>query len=188
MRTLSIIGILAGMLLGGCASIKVTSDQDTSIDFNKYQTFEYYGWEEESDKVLNRFDKERIEEAFGNEFNNRGLQHTKNGGDLIVKLYIVTEQKTKTTAHTNHYGGGYADYYDYGPGWDWGGGHSTTTYNQYDYEVGTLICSVYDKQAQQLIWEGVGSGTMEENPQIRERKIPLDVAQIMDMYPMKPLE
>ena len=188
MTKVFIIAILAVMLLGSCASIKVISDQDASVDFNKYKTFEYYGWEEESDKILNRFDKERIELAFGNEFNKRGLYHTEGDGELVVTLYIVTEQKIKTTATTSHFGGGYADYYGYGPGWEWGGGHSTTTYNQYDYEVGTLICSVYDKQAKQLIWEGVGSGTMEENPQLREKRIPIDVAQIMDRYPVLPIE
>lgn len=186
MKNLFITTIFTGLLLGSCASLKVTSDQDASVDFSTFKTFEYYGWEEESDKILTRFDKERIENAFGNEFSNRGLTHVEDNGDLIVTLYVVTEQKTSTTAHTNHFGGGYGfgGYYDYGPGWGWGGGHSTTTYSEYDYEVGTLICSVYNKQAKQLIWEGVGVGTVDENPQTREKRIPVYVAKIMDKYPI----
>lgn len=189
MKKLTMISLLAGMLLGSCTAIKVVSDQDPAIDFSKYKTFEYYGWAEESDKILNRFDKERIEGAFADEFAKRGLSYVETGGDLIVTLYIVTEMKTATRAHTNHFGGygGYGGFYDYGPGWGWGGGHSTTTYSQYDYEVGTLICSVFDKQAKQLIWESVGSGTIDDNPQTREKNIPRDVEKIMNQYPVDPL-
>ncbi len=189
MKQISIIMILAGLLLGSCASLKVTSDKDTTVDFNKFKSFEYYGWEDESDQLLNRFDKERIENAFAEEFNKRGLQYAESGGDLVVTLYVVTEQKNKTTAHTNHMGGyggfGYGDYYDYGPGWGWSGGYSTTTYSQYDYEVGTLICSVYDKEAKQLIWESTGVGTVDYNPQTGDKKVPKYVAQIMSKYPVE---
>ncbi len=189
MKKVFILTILTGLLLGSCASIKVTSDKDTSVDFSQYKTFEYYGWEEESDQILNRFDKDRVESAFANEFSKRGLQLVEKGGDLVVTLYVVTEQKTGTTAHTTHMGGyggfGYGGFYDYGPGWGWGGGHSTTTYSQYDYEVGTLICSVYDKAKKQLVWESTGVGTVDDNPQTRDKRIPKYVEQIMSRYPVE---
>ena len=51
-----------------CSSIKITSDKDGSVDFDQHKTWSYYGWAEESDKILNRFEKERIENAFGEEF------------------------------------------------------------------------------------------------------------------------
>jgi hypothetical protein len=54
----------------------------------------------------------------------------KNNGDMVVSLFVVVDQKTSTTAYTNHYGmGGYG----YGPRWGWYGGsgmgmgQSTTT-------------------------------------------------------------
>jgi len=81
-------------------------------------------------------------------------------------------------------GGGYGGYYGYGPGWGWGGGMSTTTYDTYDYAVGMLVCDVYDTKAQKLIWEGVGKGTVSENPQKREASIPKVVAQLMAQYPV----
>ena len=139
MKTLVFISVLAGILLSSCATLSVTSDHDPSVNFSDYQTFEYYGWEDGSDQVLNDLDKGRIEQAFGDEFAKRGLSQVERNGDLVVTLFVVTEQKTQRTAHTTNFGGGFADYYGYGPGWGWGTGHSTTTFSEYDYEVTNAI-------------------------------------------------
>ena len=148
--------IPALLFIGGCASIKVTSDMDKSVDFAKYKTFQYYGWQKDSDKLLNDLDKQRIEKAFGEEFKKRGLEYVKENGDLIVTLFIVTEKKTQTTANTTMMGGGgpygyYGGYYGWGPGWGWGVGHATTTYSTYDYQVGTLVVDVFDAKEKKLI-------------------------------------
>jgi len=187
--------ILAGtILLGGCSSMKVVSDYDKSVDFTQFKTFEYYGWADNSDKILNRFDKERIEQAFGDEFRKRDMNYVESGGDLVVVLYIVTEQKTETTANTTSMGyGGYGGYYGYGPGWGWGGGYggmgnSTTTYSSYDYTVGTLVIDVYDKANEKLIWESIGTKTVDEDPQTRDDSVPKTIAKIMAPYPVAPVE
>lgn len=184
------IALMAGILLSSCSTLTVVSDLDKSVDFAQFKTFEYYGWTENSDQILNRFDKERIEEAFGNEFRDRDLTIVEKGqGELVVSLYIVTQQKTQTTANTTSMGGGYGGYggyYGYGPGYGWGGGHSTTTFHDYDYTEGTLIVSVYDAKKEQLIWESAGKGTINENPEKREATIPKAVAQIMNEYPVQP--
>lgn len=188
-------GLFAGLMLllflTGCSSLKVTSDLDKSVDFSSIKTFEYYGWADDSDQILNRFDKERIENAFGEEFSKRGMSEVENEADVIVALYIVTEQKTQTTATTTGMGGGYGGYgyggyYGYGPGWGWGGGMSTTTYHDYDYTVGTLVVSVFDAKKEQLIWTSVGSGTIKENPDSRGKNIPRVIQAIMGKYPVKP--
>ncbi len=188
-------GLFAGLMLllflTGCSSLKVTSDLDKSVDFSSIKTYEYYGWADDSDQILNRFDKERIEDAFGEEFSKRGMSEVENEADVIVALYIVTEQKTQTTATTTGMGGGYGGYgyggyYGYGPGWGWGGGMSTTTYHDYDYTVGTLVVSVFDAKKEQLIWTSVGSGTIKENPDSRGKNIPRVIQAIMGKYPVKP--
>jgi len=179
--------LVAGVVLSSCSGIKVVSDLDKTVDFTQYKSLEYFGWTDNSDQILNRFDKERIETAFGNEFRNRGMKTAEEGqGDVIVSLYIVTEQKTQTTAHTSSMGGmgGYGGYYGYGPGYGWGGGHSTTTYNEYDYVDGTLIISVYDAEKKELVWEAVGKGTINENPQKREANTAKTAAYMMKDYPI----
>ena len=182
---------LAALFLYGCSGISVTSDVDSSVDFTQFNTFEYYGWANNSDRLLNDIDKRRIESAFGDEFKKRGLTYVEEGGDLVVALYIVTEQKQQTTATTTGMGmgyGGYGGYYGYGPGWGYGGGMTTTSINTYDYTVGTLICDVFHKSDQKLIWEGTGSGTIDDNPSSRDEDIPKSVAKIMANYPIPPLD
>ena len=180
---------LAGLILTSCNSLKVTSDLDKTVNFAEYKTLEYWGWAEDSDKILNRLDKERIENAFGNEFKKRGIDVVEKGqGDMIVSLYIVTEQKTQKSATTTSMGGGYGGYYGYGPGYGWGGGHSTTTFNEYDYTVGTLVVSVYDQKKQELIWEAVGQGEVNENPKGRDERVAKTAAKIMKDYPVAPLQ
>ena len=174
-----------------CSSVKVITDYDKTVDFTQYKSLEYYGWADNSDRILNRFDKERIENAFGAEFKKRDIEIVESEGDLIVTLYIVTEQKTQTTANTTSMGGGYGGYggyYGHGPGYGWGGGHSTTTYSDYDYTVGTLLVSVYDAEKKQLIWESRGEGTVDDDRSNNEEKVGKTVAKIMYEYPVKPVE
>ena len=187
-----IVGVSVLLILNSCSGIKVVSDMDPTVDWSKYSTFEYYGWAEESDKILSPFDKERIENTFGEEFDRRGLQHVEKEGDLIVVLFVVVEQKSGQTATTTHMGGMgggyYGDFYDYGPGFGWGAGHSTTHIQEYNYEVGTLVVDVFDAQEEKLIWEGIGTKTVDENPQTREKTIPKSVQAIMSKFPVKPLQ
>lgn len=187
----------AVLLLAGCSSIKVTSDYDTTVDFTQFKTFEYYGWAEESNKILNQLEQERIEEAFGKELKKRGLTAVEKGagGDLIITLYVVTEQKTSTTANTTTtgmggYGYGYGGYRGYGPAYGWGGSsmhNSTTTYTERDYIVGTVVIDVYDAKEKKLIWESIGRGTVKESktPEAKEKNTNIAVAKIMATYPIK---
>jgi len=165
-----------------CSTIKFTSDYDKEVDFSKYKSLSYYGWAKDSDKVLNEFDKQRIEGAFAVEFMNRGIELKQTGGDIVVSLFIVIDQKTGTTAYTTHVGGGG---WGYGPGWGWGMGYSQTSYNEYDYKVGTLVCDVFDAESKKLVWQGVVSGEIDENPNNRERNIPRVVREMMKRYPVK---
>jgi hypothetical protein len=182
-----------GLFSLSCSGLKVATDLDKTVDFSQYKSLEYYGWADNSDKVLNGLQKTRIEEAFGNEFKNRGIDVVEEGGDMIVTLYIITEQKTQVSANTTSMGGGYGGYgygghYGYGPGYGWGGGHSTTTYSEYDYTDGTLIVSVYDAAKKELVWEAIGSKTLKEDPKDPDAAVAKVVEQIMYEYPIKPIK
>ena len=178
------------LVFTACSSVKITYDYDKTIDFTQFKTFEYYGWAAESDKILNQLEKERIEHAFGEELKKRGLEYVESDGDLIVALYIMTQEKTQYNATTT--GMGYGGYYGYGPGWGWGPGYgvgmTTTTVSEYNYTVGTLVIDVFDASNERLIWESIATGTVDDNPQNREKNIPKTVAKIMAPYPVQPLE
>lgn len=185
------------IVLSSCgSSIKVSSQHDKNVDFTQYKTYSYLGWSNNSDQLMNDFDKRRVEAAFAHEFEIRGMKYVAAGGDVEISLFLVTEQKTATTAYTNHYGvggpvgygyGGYGGYY-YGSPWGWGGGYSSTTYQEYDYTVGTLVCDVFDSQEKKLIWQSVGSGTVDDDSSSRDKGIPKAVAKMMSLYPVQAIK
>jgi len=191
---LGIIALIVAAFFSGCSGVKVVSDMDKSVDFTKYKTYEYYGWAENSDQILNQLDKERIEKAFGMELSDRGMTFVPSGsdkgGDLIVTLYIVTQQKQQTTATTTGMGGsyGYGGYYGYGPGYGWGGGMSTTSYNTYDYTVGTLVIDIYDATEKKLIFESTASGEINEKTKGRDDRIAKTASKMMYDYPVKKIQ
>ena len=180
-----LIPILIACFFISCSSTKITSDYDKQADFSKYQDFYYIGWAKNSDQILNDLDKRRIEEAFGNEFAKRGVKFVdQSEADAAVSLFVVVDQKTSTTAYTDYYGGmGYG--YGY-PRWGWGGGMSSTRYQEHDYLEGTIVVDVFDAETKKLVWQGVASGTINENTKNREDRINKVARAVMAKYPVEP--
>lgn len=187
-----ILGFIVVTFLASCSSINVTYDYDKDADFSEYETYEFLGWADESDKILSQIDKKRIQEAFAAEFAARGLELVESGGDMAVSLFIVVNEKTGVTAYTDYYtmGGVYGRPYVYGPGWGWGYGYSTTRYQEYDYLVGTLVLDVFDNESRNLVWQGVGSKTIDDdaNTAVREKNIKRVARAIMNYFPVKPVK
>jgi hypothetical protein len=73
-------------------------------------------------------------------------------------------------------------------GWGPGMGYSYTTYSTYNYKVGTLVIDVYDKSEQRLIFESVGSKTLDSNTNKKEANIRYIAEKMMEEYPVKPSE
>lgn len=172
--------IMIAFIFSGCSSIKVTAEYDGSIDFAKYKTYSYLGWNEKSQVIASDFTKRKVEAAFASEFEKRNIKYVLEGGDIEVSLFLVTQQKTATTAYTDYYRP-YGSYY-YGHSWGWGGGYATTTYHQYDYTDGTLVCDVFDGESKKLVWQSVGSGSIDKN--ISDKSIIQSIQKIMSQYPI----
>jgi len=174
--------VLVGGLLLNCSSIKVTSDSEKTTDFSQYKTYSFLGWQNDSDKIMNDFDKKRMHDAFKSEFQSRNLKFVEKGGDMSISLFIVINKETSVTAYTNYYGGGgYGRYRRYGGGW---GGSTSTSYSENDYLKGTLVMDAFDEQSGEQIWQGVAAGTVQEKPEKREKSIPKTVAALMKKFPV----
>lgn len=180
--------------LSSCSSTKVISDKDGSVDFDKIRTYEFIGWAENSDEVLNRFDKERIEQAFVTEGTKLGLSKNSDNPDVLVALFVVGNVKTQQQANTTTTGMGMGGM---GmargmrhPGWGWGGGmgmtQSHTTITETSYVEGTLMIEFFDPINKRLIWQAIGTKTVNDNPQKRANDITKKVAAIMKKYPVQP--
>jgi hypothetical protein len=171
-------------ILASCSSVKVVADMDQTVDFSKYSTYSFLGWQDNSDQILNEFDKKRLRDAFVKEFEARDLKYVEEGGDMDITLFVVVDQKTTTTAYTNYYGGAYGGYYRYRAGW--GYGHATTTYSESDYLQGTLVMDVFDGSSKKQIWQGIATSTVTENPDKREKTIPAKISALMKKFPVQP--
>jgi len=187
MKTIKLLALISiTALIASCSSVKVVTDMDKTVDFSKYETYSFMGWQDDSDKIMNDFDKKRVHDAFISEFEARGLKPVKENGDMEISLFVVVDQKTSTTAYTNYYGGGYGRYNRYRGGW--GYGYATTTYSENDYMEGTLVMDVFDGGSKDQIWQGIATSTITENPDKREKSIPAKVAALMKKFPVQSVD
>ncbi len=195
------IGVLlfVSLVLLSCDSIKVVSEYDKTEDFTEHETLYYYGWAKNSDEILTRFDKERIEEAFAVEFKKRGVKVIKDSvkADLIVVLYIVTEEKISKAATTEGVSSAYGVYdiggdgygrFRHGPSYEWGGASSHTAISEDMYTEGSLFVAVFDTKEKKLIWQSIGTKAIVDKPEKREERISKSVTKIMSKYPVVPIK
>jgi len=191
-KTIKLFGLLLLLVLFTAnIQAQVKSDYDKSVDFSKIKTYAFAGWEKDSDKILNDFDKKRIKDALQNEFSSRGLNYVKSGGDVDITLYIVVSEKTSTTAYTTYTGG--MGYYGGRRGWGmgYGGvgmGSASTSYSESDYLEGTFVVNMFDKNTKKLLWEGVITSVVKDKPKKREKSIPKNIKKLMKEYPVKPIK
>jgi len=114
--------VLIWFFVASCSSdLQVSADYDKTVDFDSYKSFFFLPWDAENSKLINEIDQYLLTNAVKGQMIDRGYAYGENAGDMAISLFIVLEDKSSTTAYTNHYGGyGYGGYY-YGPGWGWGG-------------------------------------------------------------------
>lgn len=172
----------------GAVNAQANSDYDKTIDFTKYNTYSFAGWQKNSDQLLNDLDKGRILAAFKEEFTARNMTLVTDNADVVVTLYFVIDNKTSTTAYTDFNGGmGYGVGMYRGWGMGVGGvgmGSATTTYSEDDYQVGTMVVDVYDGGTKKLAWQGTYQKTITTNTKKRAKNIPKAVKKLMKEYPV----
>lgn len=174
--------------LGTLAHAQITSDFDKTADFSAYKTYNFAGWVDNSDQVINELDRNRITSAIKNEFDARDMSFQKEKGDVTITLFIVIDKKTSKTAYTDYVGGmGYAGRWGYGYGYGgMGMGSSTTTIQEDDYMEGTFVIDMYDNETKKLVWQGIIKSVVKEKPEKREKSIPKSVKKLMKKYPVAP--
>lgn len=185
-----IASLIVFLMTHNLSFAQVNTDYDKSTDFSKYKTYTFAGWQKNSDQVLNDIDKKRILDAFKAEFASRNMTLVTENGDATVSLYLVIDKKTSTTAYTDFNGGmGYGIGMRRGWGMGVGGlgmGSATTTYNQNDYNEGTLVVDLYDEVSKSLIWQGTLQSVVSDKTSKRDKTIPKKISKLMGKYPVKP--
>ncbi len=171
MTTLRIsLTALVSLLLVSAAAVAqdVKTDFDHHANFSQFRT---YYWEkvQTSDPLW----ENRIKDAVNKDLQAKGWQMVDNGGDVAL-----------TAVGSAHNQREYQTFYNGLGGWRWGGFGETTTEVE-NYPVGSLVLDMYDAHNKQLIWRGVSSDSLSNNPEKNEKKLDKAVDKMFDHFPPK---
>ena len=177
MKKLLFIAVVV-LITVSCSTVKISSDFDRTANFSSYKTYSFT--QEALSIPINDLNRNRLLKAVEGELAAKGFTKSDSSPDVFIDLQLKGEQKQTATA-TNS--GGYGYGYRYG----WGGGFSTTTINYDTYVDGTLFVDMIDAKANQLVWQGRGTATLDPDASEakREKNINYAVKQIFMKYPPK---
>ncbi len=181
------------IFLVSCSTLQVTNNWDKSVNFKEFNTFSMYPWDKQNNKLINELDKQTIIMSVKSEMERRGFKYVEKSGELVVSIFVTLQNKTDYQAYTNHYGG----YAGYGGGWGyygspwaygygWGPGYygGSTTIRSVNYVQGTLIIDIFEVSNKKLIWQGIGSGEVDDDPATRDRRLPKSISHIFRKFPI----
>lgn len=163
--------------VSSCVSIRVFSDYDTVTDFSTYKSFGFY--KEGVDAVaISDFDKRRILKAIDTVLVNKGMDKSSTP-DLLINFKVRAEEKV--TVDTPGWGWGW--------GWGWGSPFFAPFWGMNNNSLlttrkeGQLQIDFIARDSDQLIWQGIGFGSISERTKDRDARIALFVSEILKAYP-----
>ena len=163
------------LMLSGCSSMKVTTDWSESADFDRFETFIY----KDSDQNLssaNPLNHRRVIDAINREMVAEGFVEVDENPDVFVTYYAgIDEQIVLNSTSTG---------YSHGSRWHRGGvGMGSTTTTSSTVRTGTLVIDMLDAPANELIWRGRVSDTLNSNPDQVTDSINRGIARVFEQFP-----
>lgn len=173
MKTTKFLPLLLLFILASCSSVRVASDFDKNIDFTKYKTYAYH--KNGIDKVeISDLDKKRILRSIDEIMASKGFTKSDNP-DILINFF--TKEREQVDINQFNAGWGYGWGWGWNP-WMWGGNTSV-----YRYAEGTLTIDFIDNNKKELIWQGIGEGTLTKNTNKKDENIKEFVSKILTLYP-----
>jgi hypothetical protein len=181
------VAIVLIVALAGCGSgISVTSDYDPAADFSKLKTFRWLDIKRDSsDPLSDQLISNRVRSATTKALVLKGFTSKENGEpDFWVAAHAGAKEKMNVTNW-----GGYGYGYGYGSYWGrgmYGGNNIDVSY----YTEASLVLDIAanDGENDQLIWRGIGTGTLSKSQKTpEESQADLDdvLMQILESFPPK---
>ena len=162
------------ILISSCSSTKITVDYDRLIDFNNYKTFQFA--EETAQLPMNDLDRSSLLTAIENELTSKGLTKSENP-DMAVDIQLRFREEKSASSSSSYYGSYSRRRYGYSTGF-------STTHTTIDsYIVGTIFINLIDHASNEMVWQGVGEGTVDFDTKDREKNINKNIAKIFSNYP-----
>lgn len=172
-KTTQLLSLTLLLVLGACSSIKVDADYDSKVDFSQYKTYAFQ--KSGIDKVeISDLDKRRILRAIDTQMQAKGYTKSETP-DLLVNIFT----KERERVDVNQYNAGWG--YGWGWGWNpymWGGRTYVSTTTE-----GTLYIDLIDASKKELIWQGKGSGYLEQSREKKEERINEFVSKVLAQFP-----
>lgn len=165
-----VLGVL--LVIGGAALAlaKVSVDYDRDFDFSGYET-----WSFKEGTPANDIVQARLEGIIEAELSAKGLRRVESGGDFLV----VTHAETSTEQQVDVWDTGAYGYRRRG----WYGG---TSVNVRDIDIGTIVVDIVDVTTNELVWRGVGTGTLAGKPDKNEKKMQKGAKKMFKNFPPTP--
>ena len=148
---IQVIKLLLLLTLTGCASITITSNTSPEGEFDRYQTFYCRECQDELNREVPRYDnlenRELIRQAIQAELEERGYFYSQESPDLFADFHVVIEERSEIIEEA------------YPMGWQ----RDEFMSFPINYQYGTLIVRLTDRNTNQLVWQGTASKVL-ENP------------------------
>lgn len=169
-----LFALIAVGLLAGCSSMSVTTDASPMADFSAFETFRY----EESDRSVAStapLADQRIVAAIQREMAASGLREVTSDADVVVTYYASIEEQLQFDTMYTGVGG-------------WGGrrmgvGMSTASTRTTTYQEGTLVVDIWQAGEDKLVWRGIISDTLRDNPERNAEMINRGIARAFEDFP-----
>lgn len=160
------------LLLIECASVRVQTHFDETIDFSGYKTYCFVSPQRQqvNNQIKNRLFTKEVFNEIKPILEEKGLQEaaTKEQADVLVVFYAWIRNQRDFIRPTYRVG-------RYGRVWRTSPGHVA------HYKEGTLVIDIVDHNRQELVWQGIGKGVLDrDNP---ARNLIKSVHEILEKYP-----
>lgn len=147
----------AVLLVAAAAWASITADYDHNVNFINFKTYSW-GKLETGNSIWDERAKSAVDSALAA----KGWTQVSSGGDVLVNAFGKTHPEYTMNTFYDGFGGG----------WRWRGfggfGEATTTIDT--YKVGTLGVDMFDPNTKNLIWRGVATDTLSNNPEKNTKK------------------
>ena len=182
MKILSVFLIIMSILLFASCSggTKVRFDYDRQEDFSNFKTYNFLPLPESLKSEANPMVIRRIEEGIALTMGNKGFDRIEANPDILIAIHTESQEKFDV----NNWGYSYAPYdlYYRGSGY-WGAGGMDI----YRYQQGTLIIDIIKASDKEMIWRGVGTKALPQNPTVKQidKTVNQVVSKILANFPPK---
>ncbi len=153
----------------------VAAAQDVHTDYNHQLAWgQYHTYSWSRIQTDNPLWTPRVQQAVDSELQKKGWQRVDSGGQVTVSAVGAVRNQRE-----------YQTFYNGMGGWRWGGFGDQATTTVVNQPIGSLVVDMYDSANKQLIWRGVASDTLSENPEKNENKLQKSADKMFKDFPPK---